>query len=203
MSKIIDKARKSIGLLIESFDFCESVERDADTMWNGLNSQIAELQAELAAAKAIIEQGCKQVDDETGEENLCPNLERLAELQAENERKSTAILQQKLHEGTLRRHITNIQAENQSFRSVMAIIHRDGGHYVLKHGHRKASKDTIEIIGNFKVKIDKLQAENEKLKKALGKIAMRTKNPYMDNHLAVANEMADTALEALKGGEEC
>ncbi len=36
--------------------------------------------------------------------------------------------------------------ENQSFGNVLAVIHRDGGHYISIHGAEKASKDAIKII---------------------------------------------------------
>lgn len=53
------------------------------------------------------------------------------------------------------------KAENNSFNNVMAIIHRDGGHYVAKHGHKKASEDAIKVISKLKDKLDELQYEAE------------------------------------------
>ncbi len=49
--------------------------------------------------------------------------------------------------------IDMLEAENkelketsQSFGNVLAVIHKDGGHYISKHGHRKASEDAIKIL---------------------------------------------------------
>ncbi len=39
-----------------------------------------------------------------------------------------------------------LREENQSFSNVLAMIHRDGGHYISKHGHKKASQDAIQIL---------------------------------------------------------
>ncbi len=36
--------------------------------------------------------------------------------------------------------------ENQFFGNVLAVIHRDGGHYITEHGAEKASRDAIKII---------------------------------------------------------
>ena len=46
----------------------------------------------------------------------------------------------------LEAQLATAKAQNQSFGNVLAIIHRDGGHYITKHGHEKASKDAIKIV---------------------------------------------------------
>jgi len=56
--------------------------------------------------------------------------------------------------------IKNLQEENQSFGNVLAIIHRDGGHYIIKHGHRKASKDAMKIVSDLRIQIEQLQEAN-------------------------------------------
>ncbi len=43
-----------------------------------------------------------------------------------------------------------LKEENQSFGNVLAVIHRDGGHYITEHGHRKAAEDAIEIVRRFR-----------------------------------------------------
>ena len=46
----------------------------------------------------------------------------------------------------LKAELATVKAENQSFGDVLAVIHRDGGHYITKHGHKKASEDAIRVI---------------------------------------------------------
>ncbi len=46
--------------------------------------------------------------------------------------------------------------ENQSFGNVLAVVHRDGGHYISKHGHKKASKDAIQIVLGLRAALDKV-----------------------------------------------
>ena len=53
-----------------------------------------------------------------------------------------------------------LQAENQSFKNVLAIIHRDGGHYVAKHGHKKAAADAV-------IKYRQIQTEIKELKERI------------------------------------
>ena len=55
-----------------------------------------------------------------------------------------ATLQDRIEQ--LEREVGKAKAENQSFGNVLALIHRDGGHYITKHGHEKASKDAIKIV---------------------------------------------------------
>jgi len=49
-----------------------------------------------------------------------------------------------------------LRAMNQSFGNVLATIHGDGGHYVSKYGHVKASKDAIKIILQLQTEIARL-----------------------------------------------
>ena len=60
----------------------------------------------------------------------------------------------------LEKEVKQLKAENQSFGNVLAIIHGDGGHYITKHGHEKASQDAI-------AKISKVRDERDKYKAAL------------------------------------
>lgn len=56
--------------------------------------------------------------------------------------------------------IKRLRKENQSFGNVLAVVHKDGGHNITKHGHHKASRDAIKVV------LD-LRAENELLRKVL------------------------------------
>ena len=46
----------------------------------------------------------------------------------------------------LQAKLTTVKEENQSFGNVLAVIHKDGGHYITNHGYEKASKDAIQIV---------------------------------------------------------
>lgn len=55
------------------------------------------------------------------------------------------------------KELKRVKGENQSFRNVLATIHRDGGHYVGRYGHKKASKDAIKILTELKHRMDVLE----------------------------------------------
>ena len=57
----------------------------------------------------------------------------------------------------VKEYVGLLKAENQSFGNVLAVIHRDGGHYITEHGHKKASEDARKIV------LDE-RAENNQLK---------------------------------------
>lgn len=38
--------------------------------------------------------------------------------------------------------------------NLLAIIHKDGGHYTTEHGAQKATEDAIHIVGNLRQEID-------------------------------------------------
>ena len=54
----------------------------------------------------------------------------------------------------LQAQLATAKAQNQSFGNVLAVIHRDGGHYITKHGHEKASKDAIKIVLDLRKESD-------------------------------------------------
>jgi hypothetical protein len=45
--------------------------------------------------------------------------------------------------------------------NLLAVIHRDGGHYVLEHGKQKATKDAMVIVCGLRAKIDELTSEHD------------------------------------------
>ncbi|MBE3140919.1 MAG: hypothetical protein IMZ53_10080, partial [Thermoplasmata archaeon] len=53
--------------------------------------------------------------------------------------------------------IKRLKEENQSFRNVLAVIHRDGGDYVAEHGHKKASIDARIILAKKDNEIERLK----------------------------------------------
>ena len=56
-----------------------------------------------------------------------------------------------------------LRVENQSFGNVLAVIHRDGGHYITQHGHKKASEDAIEIVTKLRTKLAEAEERNKPL----------------------------------------
>ena len=68
----------------------------------------------------------------------------------------------------LAKDLATAKEENQSFGCVLALIHRDGGHYITKHGHEKASQDALQIVLDLRTELDRAKVENERLWKALG-----------------------------------
>jgi len=58
------------------------------------------------------------------------------------------------HYKLLQAELGTAKAENQSFGNVLAVIHRDGGHYITKHGHEKASEDAIKIVLDLRKESD-------------------------------------------------
>jgi DNA mismatch repair ATPase MutS len=57
--------------------------------------------------------------------------------------------------------------ENQSFGNVLAVIHRDGGHYITEHGHVKASRDAIKILYDKQKELAEANKEIDRLNKSL------------------------------------
>lgn len=67
----------------------------------------------------------------------------------------------------LKARLTLAEEENQSFGNVLAVIHRDGGHYITKHGHEKASVDAIKVVLDERTK---LAAAEEKIERMRGEV---------------------------------
>jgi hypothetical protein len=41
--------------------------------------------------------------------------------------------------------------------NLLAIVHRDGGHYTQRHRIEKSVEDAIEVVGKLRMEIDRLQ----------------------------------------------
>ncbi len=63
--------------------------------------------------------------------------------------------------GKLNKKLDTAKKENQSFGNVLAVVHRDGGHYITLHGHDKASKDAMKIVTETRTELAEAQ-EREK-----------------------------------------
>lgn len=59
----------------------------------------------------------------------------------------------------LKKELAEAKEQNQSFANVLAVIHRDGGHYITKHGHKKASIDAIKILEDRRNGLAEARAE--------------------------------------------
>ncbi len=56
--------------------------------------------------------------------------------------------------GKLLKYLDTAKRENQSFGNVLAVIHRDGGHYITDHGAEKASRDAIDIVLKLRMAVE-------------------------------------------------
>lgn len=59
------------------------------------------------------------------------------------------------------------QSPEHRLRNLLAVIHRDGGHYAAKHNLEKATEDAIQVWGDREVQIDALETENAELRAKL------------------------------------
>jgi len=53
-------------------------------------------------------------------------------------------------------------AQVQAGRDLMAIVHRDGGHYCAQHGDRKAADDAITLVCELRAERNALRADAER-----------------------------------------
>jgi hypothetical protein len=77
---------------------------------------------------------------------------------------------------------------------LLAIIHRDGGHYTSQHGIEKSRIDAIEIIYKLRSDFDDIKRERAALLKTLKTIRDSTYRSAM-----TLRGVADDALAALEG----
>ncbi len=56
--------------------------------------------------------------------------------------------------GKLLKYLDIAKRENLSFGNVLAVIHRDGGHYITEHGAEKASRDAIDIVLKLRMAVE-------------------------------------------------
>lgn len=49
---------------------------------------------------------------------------------------------------------------SQKFKDLLAIIHRDDGHYTAKHGIEKSAKDAQEIVARMRMELEPVPDEN-------------------------------------------
>ena len=71
-------------------------------------------------------------------------------------------------------------------------IHRDGGHYIAKHGEAKAIADADTVAAQNNAYLDALQADNARLRDALEDSYMT--NPCDTNSQQKAFDKAQSAL---------
>ena len=58
-----------------------------------------------------------------------------------------------------------LRKENESASNLLAIIHRDGGHYQTKHGTVKSIKDAIKIWHDLRNQLEQANEDAERLYK--------------------------------------
>jgi len=83
-------------------------------------------------------------------------LELIAELERQDARHAEV-------ESTMAINENILQAENQSTRNVLAVIHRDGGHYTVNHGYKKSADDAIHLWYDLQGKNKALREQVESL----------------------------------------
>ncbi len=66
--------------------------------------------------------------------------------------------------GKLLKYLNTAKKENQSFGNVLAVIHRDGGHYISTHGAEKASRDAIDIITETRTQLVEAKERGTRLR---------------------------------------
>jgi len=59
---------------------------------------------------------------------------------------------------------------------LLAVIHRDGGHYTAKHGEKKSLEDAIEIISNCRGDLESEIERRVELQKAIDKFCEKWDN---------------------------
>ena len=67
---------------------------------------------------------------------------------------------------------------------LLAVIHRDGGHYLTEHGLEKAVRDAIESVVHDRAENESLKMANEQMK------AFWKKNNTWDDFLAATDSIA-------------
>ena len=96
--------------------------------------------------------------------------------------------------------------EGRLLRNLLAVIHREGGHYVCNHGIDKACADAMKEWYARSATIDALRAENERLRKALTEAIKSVAawgsfaNEYEQDRYRLSDEIVrlSAALEATK-----
>ena len=83
------------------------------------------------------------------------------DIEAENIAQGLHDQQERLKEQLkkLKDEVKQLKQENQFFGDVLAVIHKDGGHYISIHGPRKASQDAIKIILDLRKKFEDWKEE--------------------------------------------
>ena len=67
-----------------------------------------------------------------------------------------------------KQELSDLRKENESASNLLAIIHRDGGHYQTKHGTVKSIKDAIKIWHDLRNQLEQANEDAERLNEHLG-----------------------------------
>jgi chromosome segregation ATPase len=77
----------------------------------------------------------------------------------------------------------------EALRNLLAVIHRDGGHYAAAHGDTKAAKDAEQIVVNLRAALAEVRGELEQCRaqvKALVKTLARAEQRWQEARAALA-----------------
>lgn len=72
---------------------------------------------------------------------------------------------------TLRADLARVTAEREDAlyaKNLLAVIHRDGGHYTDKHGIRKSTDDAMQRVNDRAVALDRAESDLARVREALG-----------------------------------
>jgi DNA repair exonuclease SbcCD ATPase subunit len=115
---------------------------------------------------------CKQCP-EVWNENIRLRQWRM-DAQGEMQTQRNTIEHLRKEKANYRAKVDQLEAENErlaasdtALGNLLAVIHRDGGHYRTEHGTAQAAEDAQEIVIQLRTEIDRLTTETGKLRKLL------------------------------------
>lgn len=96
--------------------------------------------------------------------------------------------------------MVKLQEENESFGNVLAVIHRDGGHYVTKYGHKQASEDAVKIVIDLRTRLEEKEKIIKELMRSFATIGLFAEAPKYGvadalNNLRKISEVAEQVLQ--------
>lgn len=89
-----------------------------------------------------------------------------------------------------------LRKERNSALDLLAVIHRDGGHYTEAVGFIKSCADAIETRTKLVLELDRLRAENERLKDDIRQMVEKTADRSLAGYRELGNKAAAAELRA-------
>lgn len=92
--------------------------------------------------------------------------------------------------------LDRLRKERNSALDLLAVIHRDGGHYTEAVGFIKSCADAIETRTKLVLELDRLRAENERLKDDIRQMVEKTADRSLAGYRELGNKAAAAELRA-------